>query len=424
MTVVLLPNAGFLSETTRMLAVYHELQKLGTHTVLATHGGTYEGVLEQEGVSWERIPPAQTEQDCRRYLAAVLDPFKTSLYPRDHLQEVVKGEIALLQDVGAGAVLSGFTLSARLSANAVGARLAVTHLGSWIPPVLERGEFRIDKVFDSVFPLSLLPVRLQRRVIRWVFPRFKRHTAAFNDVAKELGIEPVRSLFDVMLGDLVLVTDVPDILGIPEEELEGWRPTGRHYRPELRFAYSGAIFARTFGELPGHVREFLETDRPTVYVAMASTQPEYLRIVLETLSEMEEVRTVAVTTVHGDGLAFGDNVLLCDFLPSHQVMPLCDAAVIHGGQGTVQTAIAAGTPVVGIPLQPEQNVNLGIVEGWGGGLTLSLKELRRGELGPAVEDILREPRFKHVMGDLRQRQARRDGPAEVARRLTMLDDVK
>jgi UDP:flavonoid glycosyltransferase YjiC (YdhE family) len=417
MTVTLLPNAGFISETTRMLAVYRELEKLGTPAVLATHGGTYEGILDREGVPWERIPPTQTEEDCRTYLQAVLDPFKASWYPEEALRQTVKEEIAFLTDADAGVVVSGFTLSARLSARAVGAPLVVTHLGAMIPPVLERGEFRIEESFESVFPFALLPSRLQRSLARWMLPRMKRNTGVFNDVAEELGIEPVRSLFDVLLGDLVLVTDVPDILGIPDEEMEGWRPSGRHYRPDLRFAYAGAIFAHVFGELPDKVRRFLETDRPKVYVALASTQGEYLRIVLETLAGMD-VRTVAVTTVHGDGLAFGDNVLLCDFLPSHEVMPLCDAAVIHGGQGTVQTAIASGTPFVGIPLQPEQNVNLGIVEGWGGGRTLSLRQLRRGRLRPALEEVLANPRFKEVMADLRQRQARRNGPAEVARRLT------
>ncbi len=421
MTVVLLPNAGFLSETTRMLAVYRELEELGTPAILATHGGTYEAVLEEERVPWERIPPTQTQADCRKYLHAVLDPVKGSLYSREQLREVVKGEIAFLRDAGAKVVVSGFTLSARLSAKAVEAPLVVTHLGSWIPPVLDRGEFRIREAFDDVFPLSLLPGGLQRSFVRWIFPRLELHTKVFNDVAGELHIEPVRSLFDVMLGDLVLVTDVPDILGIPEEEMVAWRPAGRHYRPDLRFAYAGAIFARVFGEVPERVRHFLETDAPKVYVALASTQPEYLRLVLRTLEDMD-VRAVAVTTVHGEGLDCSEKILLCDFLPSHQVMPLCDVAIIHGGQGTVQTAIASGTPLVGIPLQPEQNVNLGIVEGWGGGRTLSLRDLRRGRLRPAVEEILASPRFREVMEDLKRRQARRNGPAEVARRLTALND--
>jgi hypothetical protein len=46
------------------------------------------------------------------------------------------------------------------------------------------------------------------------------------------------------------------------------------------------------------------------------------------------------------------NVLVYDWLPAPKVNPLADIAVIHGGQGTVQTACAAGTPSIGIGLQP------------------------------------------------------------------------
>jgi UDP:flavonoid glycosyltransferase YjiC (YdhE family) len=419
MTVVLLPNAGFLSETTRMLAIYRELKKLGTPAVLATHGGTYEGVLREAGISWEEISPKQTEEDCSKYLDAVCNPFRNRLFSKEDLRKYVEREIAFLRSVGARVVLSGFTLSASLSARAVGVPLVVTHLGAWIPPVLERGEFEISEHFDSIFPLSLLPSALQKRLVGWLFPRLQLHAGAFKDVAKELGIESVRGLFDLMLGDLVLVTDVPEMLGIPEEDLEAWRPRYSHYRAGLRFSYVGAIFARTFGEVPDEVVRFLDSDEPKVYVAMASTRLEYLRTVLETLEEMD-VRAVAVTTVHGDGLESSANVLLYDFLPSHEVMQMCDAAIIHGGQGTVQTAIASGTPVVGIPLQPEQNVNLKIVERLGGGRTLSLKTLRRGGLRPSLDEVLRNPSYKKAMAELRERQAQRNGPAEAARKLTML----
>ena len=41
---------------------------------------------------------------------------------------------------------------------------------------------------------------------------------------------------------------------------------------------------------------------------------------------------------------------------------MADIAVLHGGQGTIQTAVWAGTPVVGIGFQAEQQANIdGIV---------------------------------------------------------------
>jgi len=40
-------------------------------------------------------------------------------------------------------------------------------------------------------------------------------------------------------------------------------------------------------------------------------------------------------------------------------------AVIAGGQGSVQTALAAGVPFVGIPLQPEQDANVTFAQNQG-----------------------------------------------------------
>jgi UDP:flavonoid glycosyltransferase YjiC (YdhE family) len=37
---------------------------------------------------------------------------------------------------------------------------------------------------------------------------------------------------------------------------------------------------------------------------------------------------------------------------------MADIAVLHGGQGTIQTAVWAGTPVVGIGFQAEQQANI------------------------------------------------------------------
>ena len=49
-------------------------------------------------------------------------------------------------------------------------------------------------------------------------------------------------------------------------------------------------------------------------------------------------------------------------LPSHLVMPQVDLAVTTGGQGSIQTAMASGTPVLGIPLHIEQDLNIALVE--------------------------------------------------------------
>jgi UDP:flavonoid glycosyltransferase YjiC (YdhE family) len=417
MTVVCLPNCAFLSETSRMVAVYRKLRELGADSVLATHGGPYEFVLRQEGVPYELIEPRLTADEARRQLEVLTYRPWQPLYEPAALQAHVRSEMAFFERHGARAVVIGFTLSAALSARGARIPLVVTHLGSFVPPALEAAGFASREAFDNPVT-ALLPGPWVDWVAGRVFTRARFQTRTFNAVARRLGIrEMIRSTFDLLMGDLTLVTDVPEILGIPGDELEAWRPTDTHrFRPNARLAYAGAMFAELFGEFPDDAAEFLETDRPKVYVALASSRPEYVRRVREALEGLD-VRAVIVTTVHRADPGAGANILVRDFLPSHLVMPRCDLAIIHGGQGSVQTAIAAGVPVIGFPLQPEQNFNLRLVERHGAGLCRSLRSLARGRLRDAIDTVLGDPAYKTAMAQLKGWQATRDGPLEVARKL-------
>jgi len=95
-------------------------------------------------------------------------------------------------------------------------------------------------------------------------------------------------------------------------------------------------------------------------------------------------------------------------------MPLVDLVIIHGGQGSVQTAIAAGVPLIGFPLQGEQSFNLAMIERHGAGLALPLRSLKRGELRTDIERVLNEPSFTTSMRRLKELQDRHDGAVNAA----------
>ena len=114
------------------------------------------------------------------------------------------------------------------------------------------------------------------------------------------------------------------------------------------------------------------------------------------------------------------NILIKEYLPSYKVMPLVDVAIIHGGQGSVQTAIASAVPIIGFPLQSEQNFNLKMIERHGAGIDLSLKSLKRGGLKEAVEKILADNSFKNNMQRLKSYQDRYDEVENVAKALQEL----
>lgn len=413
MPVVCIPNCIFLSETSRMIAIYQALTRMNVEVRIATHGGPYEFVLKEHNISYDIIKPEISEVFYQKYLQSIYDGGRTQNYSFRDLLDHVKGEIDYFEGIDASLVVTGFTLSAKLSAAACGIPLVVTHLGSWTPVTLERYGVQASEFFKNAFT-QFLPPRFIDKLATFIFTRTKTYLRNFNEVSKHLGIPSLKSLFDLLLGDHTLITDVPEILGISEEEVLAWKPKNQNlYRPGIRLAYSGPIFAQLFGEVPSDVINFLNTRKPIIYVAMNSGHKEDLKKVYRTVAEMD-VFAVMVSTLHGHSWEVAPNILVKSYLPSHLVMPLCDMAIIHGGQGTVQTAIASGIPLIGFPLQPEQNFNLRRIQDLGAGICMAQFDLRKGKLKASIKEILNNPVYRKNAQQLAEFQKGRDGPVLTA----------
>lgn len=417
MQIICLPNCAFLSETSRMIAIYQKLIEIGAPTIMATHGGTYEFAIQQQGIPYQRIEPFMTDEECRNYVATIIQVKEG--YSKQSLMQFVKSEIAFFNECNACAIITGFTLSSGLSARKLGIPLVVTHLGSYVPPIIEAGLYTCAEYFDNFFT-GFIPDEWIDKFSIWLYNNINIQLRVSNYVADSLNIERIRSLDDALMGDLTLITDVPEILTIPEDKIEAWKPTNlRLFRPSARLKYAGAIYAKLPGDVPEKIQTFLDTSLPKIYVAMSSGYREDIGIVYNILKKMD-VRAVICSTVHNKNFGTSTNILVEDFLPSHLVMPLCDLAIIYGGQGTIQTAIASAIPMIGFPLQPEQNFNLKQMERHGAGLCLSRRSLRRGFLTSAINKVLGQKSFRESAQRLQKWQSSRDGPLEVAKIVSTL----
>lgn len=413
--ICFVPNCAFLSETTRAIAIHHALRARGVETCFATHGGPYTRVLDQENVPWTMLGPGWTEERSRRFVASIpgISPPTVSLYEDSELRAHVDREVTFFRERGVKAVVTGFALSTLLSTRVAKIPLVTDHAGSWVPPVAERGLFPIPK--ESTMPLArFFPERLGRWLSNQLPSRTKMFCGTFNRVARELGVEGVPSFAALLLGDLTLVTDCEEVLGVSAEALEQWKP-GRGYRAGTKLKYVGPLFAELAAPLPARVERFLdgEADKKRVYVAMTSTPEALVRRVVETVRGTG-ARVVVASTVHAlDDLA-GDDVVVEPILPSQRVMPRCDLAVIAGGQGSVQTAMAFGTPFIGIPLQPEQDFNIVEMERHGAAVRISKKEAMNGRLAPLVDAMTSEPRYRDAARRVQAVYAKADGPRACA----------
>ena len=270
-----------------------------------------------------------------------LGPPDQSMYGDEEIRDYARAEADYFRRHDIRVAVTGFTLTALLSTRLAGVRLVTEHAGSFVPPVLEQD-----------------PPPVPSRAAGGSRPASTAYTGGFERVAGELGVAGVPSLAALLLGDLTLVPEVPEVLGVPAEHVAAWRPAGHPgYRPETRLACTGPLFAHLDLPVPERVERFLAGGGTTVYVALTSTPADVVRGLVESLRALP-VRILVAATVHDLDDLGSSQVLVERVLPSHRVMPQVDLAVTTGGQGSVQTAMATGTPLLAVPLHAEQELNV------------------------------------------------------------------
>lgn len=412
----MMPNCCFLSETTRGLEIYQALAARGAAVRIATHGGTYEWVLREAGVPFDVLGPGMDARRCAEFVRSVpgVGPPDRSMWTDAQLRAYADLEVEYFREHGVRAVVTGWLLTTLLSSQVAGIPVVVEHSGSFIPPVYERGLLP-----DFTMPVGLPLERwLPRAAKRWLVnkgaERNRSHLAGFNRVAAELGVQGVSNLPALLLGDLTLVTEVPEVLGISPSDMDGWRPRpASGFRPGARMRYSGPLYARLPGEVPERVERFLAGPGPVVYVAFTSSTADLVRRAVHSVREAG-ARALVVATVHDLADLAGPEVLVEKVLPSHEIMPRVDLAVIAGGQGSVQTAVASGLPFIGVPLQPEQDTNVVLVERRGAGRRLAQPDVGTPRMSTMVRAMLAEPSYREHARRLQAVYEQVDGAAGAA----------
>jgi UDP:flavonoid glycosyltransferase YjiC (YdhE family) len=417
--ICLLPNCCFLSETSRMLEIYRALRERAGSAAgirVVTHGGPYESLLRAAGVPYDVLGPGVSTERYQQFLRSVpgIGPAGQSMWTDAELRSYAVAEAEYFARHQVRAAVTGWTLTALLSTRLTGIPLVTEHAGSFLPPVFERGLLPAPSMPVGLPAERLLPSRARRWLHNAAPARIPAYTAGFNRVAAELGVEPVPSFAALLLGDLTLVTDVPELLGLTRAEVDGWTPRDpRRYRPGTALRYTGPLYAHLDLPVPDQVRDFLAGRRPVIYVAITSSTPELVRRVVRALEPLGARILVAATTHDLAGLP-SDQVMVAGLLPSHLVMRDADLAVIAGGQGSVQTALAAGLPFVGIPLQPEQDANVTFAQNQGAARLVAHKAAGTSAMTAAARDLLADAAARDSARRLERIFAAVDGPAAAA----------
>lgn len=409
--IAFLPNCGFISEVSRAIAIARALKDRGVPVCFASRGGPYVSLIGAAGFDCASLSPALDQHGCANFLAALLDMGKGDrpFFAPGELEASVTAETVWLRDVKATAVVTGFTLSATLSSRFAGIPLVTDHGGSFLPPVLARG-LSPAPVNPPKPEMARLPQVVQRWMANRIPALLKAPVRQLNAYADTLGVERVPSLLAMMCGDLTLVTELAEVLGTSAESIEGWKPSWPfRVRRGTTFVCTGPLYAKLDTPIPPEVEAFLSKGDPVVYLAPTSVQTAFLRELIVSVKRAN-ARLLVASTVHDVKDLADERTLIAGILPNHLVFPRVAAAVIMGGQGSVQCAMASGTPFIGLPHHGEQELNVAVAERLGVAIRMSPHALDPA----AIRRLLDEPSFAASAKAAAQRYAGVDGAARAA----------
>lgn len=373
-----------LAEVTRAVEVARALRERGVEIRFFTHGGTHENRIAEADFPLTTLQLLITLEKHGRLMD--LDQGRTFGHPFSTAEWTahVESEVTALREFGPTAVYAGMNLPSAISARAVGAPLIYLLPTPGIIPYFEHGLATWPES-QEFWLTRLLPQRWKNGAINWVMPRVKLGTRCFNRVAQKFGVPPINTLWDVVSGDFNLLTDLPELTGLPAASLPD------NYR------YVGPIFAHLPLAVPEEVKRVFARPGLNIFCAMGSSAPpEFLQTAVTALRQTSYNIVIATTSIL-DPAELGplpENMVATRYLPAPQVNEMADIAVIHGGQGTVQTACWAGTPVVGVGLQFEQEANLEMVVRAGMGARIPTYAYTPERVLAEVEQVANDERYR------------------------------
>jgi MGT family glycosyltransferase len=137
-------------------------------------------------------------------------------------------------------------------------------------------------------------------------------------------------------------------------------------------------------------------DYPLVLVGMSSTYMDHSDVLQRVTTALGRLRVRGVVTtgpsIPVEAIEAPANVTVVEQAPHREVLRHASAVVTHAGHGTVIKALAAGVPVVALPLGRDQLDNAARVAHHGAGLRLK-PNAKPEAVAKALRRVLDEPAF-------------------------------
>lgn len=142
-----------------------------------------------------------------------------------------------------------------------------------------------------------------------------------------------------------------------------------------------------------------DDDRPLIFCSLGSLQGSRARLFAAMTSACARVGARAIVA-HGGGLtpaeaaALPGDPLVRAWWPQRAILPYCAAAMLHGGFNTVLDALAAGVPIVALPIAFEQPGTAARIARAGAGVVVGAGRYRPATLARALAQVIAVPTYR------------------------------
>ncbi len=218
---------------------------------------------------------------------------------------------------------------------------------------------------------------------------FHRHAAPLNAVRRKHGLPPLTGGLRAAYtdGDVVLYADVSELFAM------------RDLPASHRFV--GALSWEPERPMPAWW-DRLPADRPLVYVSLGSSgDTTVLRAIVDGLATCG-VSIVVTTAGRAEPFPVPGDAFVADFLPGSAVCRRASVVVCNGGSPTCYQALAEGVPVLGIPSNLDQFLNMAAVERFGAGRLLRPERTSAGSVVAAIDELIADPAARAAADELRR----------------------
>jgi len=370
-----------------------EPDNYNTEIIFISRGSKFEKIAEQLGFKIFKATPKMKGIKFQ-------DDFKTKfgdiIGDKNLATEILQGEINAYKELQPDILLYGFWPIGSLAQKIVIPNVKTI---AFLPlPLTETFIDYVDSFPDEII-LARLPKIIQRMILKYSPKKIKLNNPAITHksiqfAAKKLGYkEKVNNIFKMLKSDTYLINDFPVFYDT------------KAFSKNVIF--TGPLYSKIGKEEIGDKRilDILDSQnkRLKVFCTLGSSgdKSDLLEIIKifnkgegqnwsgiilspEAICPINEARN----------LLNNDNIYITDkFVPAKEINKKVDLVICHGGQGTLQTAITSGTPLVGIATQPEQKLNLEHLEDFGMAIRLQKWKWNSKNISNAVIKIISNEKY-------------------------------